>query len=142
MREFFSREDLVEAGIAEPFVVNGKVRTVEEYRRFGNRTPKENQICAVYYLFTIAPPNNDEMYLNDDPTSCLAVLKLFLDHRLVKIVHKKVQISTIATPRAVKKLNFVEAYLAVPVEEECVKIISTLKWDEKNDFPFKSVGEG
>lgn len=50
--------------------------------------------------------------------------------------------STTATPRAVKKMNFVEAYRAVPVEEECVKIISTLKWDEKNDFPFKSVGEG
>ena len=72
----------------------------------------------------------------------MSVLKLFLGHRLVKIEHKKVKITATATPRAVKKMNFVEAYLAVPVEEECVKIISTLTWDEKNDFPFKSVREG
>jgi hypothetical protein len=77
------------------------------------------------------------MYLNDEPSSCLAVLKLFLSHRLVQIDYKRVKITAIATPRAVKKMNFVEAYRAVPVEEECVKIISTLQWDEKNDFPFK-----
>jgi len=72
----------------------------------------------------------------------LAVLKLFLSHRLVQIVYKQVKITAIAAPRALKKMNFVEAYQAVPVEEECVKIISTLRWDAKNDFPFKSVGEG
>jgi hypothetical protein len=49
IRGFFSLEGLVEAGIAESFVVNGKLRTLEEYRKFGNRSPKENQICAVYY---------------------------------------------------------------------------------------------
>ena len=115
IRGFFSLEGLVEAGIAESFVVNGKLRTLEEYRKFGNRSPKENQICAVYYLCTTAPPNDDVMYLNDDPSSCLAVLKLFLGHRHVKIEHKKVKITATATPRAVKKMNFVEAYRAVPV---------------------------
>jgi hypothetical protein len=62
--------------------------------------------------------------------------------RLVKIEHNKVKITSTATPRAVKKMNFADAYLAVPVEDKCVKIISTLQWDQKNDFPFKSVGEG
>ena len=137
IRDFFSLEGPLEAGIAEPFVVNGKLRTMEEYRKFGNRSPKENQICAVYYLFTLAPPNDDKIHLNDDPRSCLAVLKLFLSHRLVQIAYKQVKITAIATPRAVKKMNFVEAYRAVPTEAESVNIISTLRWDEKNDFPFK-----
>lgn len=141
IRAFFTREDVVGQGIGDPFVKQGRLISLKEYTKNGTKSPKENQVCAVYYLFTIAPPNGGGIILNDDSSSSLAVLKLFLTLKNVRIDHKKVKITATSAPTSAKKMNFVEAYQAVPIEKKCVEFISILPWDKKNDFPLKKSNE-
>ena len=67
------------------------------------KPPKENHVTAVYYLFTIAPVNDDGDLINSASASCLAILKLFLSHKNGPIEFKKVKVTQSTKPQAVKE---------------------------------------